>query len=94
MLTSPFQIVFVALSFHVREVALLVCLFVIQGSMVLTGYTIEREIQNGLISTGALFLISLTSVVVHLVIWGVIWFQMRTERELLKDCTAGDTVEN
>ena len=99
MITSPFQIVFVALSFHVREVALLVCLFVMQGSMVLTGYTIEREIQHGLIIMGAPFLgapflIFSTSLVVHSVIWGVIYFQMLAERNLLKDCTAGVTAQN
>ena len=103
MITSPVQVVFVALAFHIREVDLLVCLWAMQFSMVLTGYSIEREIAS--LSTNSdrwkragLIVIFLTSVLVHFVIWSVIYARLRTEQGVVDACASavfsGDASSN
>ena len=93
MITSPLQVVFVALAFHIRDVDLLVCLWALQFSMVLTGYSIEREIAS--LGTNSdrwkragLIVIFLTSVLVHFVIWSVIYARLRTEQGVVDACAS------
>lgn len=45
-LTSPWQVIIVAISFHIREAPLLLALGMLQALLVLIGYPIEREIDT------------------------------------------------
>lgn len=46
IMTSPFQIVLVAICFHVRESKVLITLAMLQVALVAMGYPIERELQR------------------------------------------------
>jgi hypothetical protein len=88
MVTSPLQVVLVALSFDIRETATLWCLGAMQTILVVTGYSIEREIDSNREwnrewnhegksmkvygSLAGLVLLYSVSVLLHVVIWAVI----------------------
>lgn len=92
MLTSPLQIVIVALSFHFRERAVLLCLGTMQAVLVVMGYSIEKEIEHqaesGAGKTGLAVLYG-ASCFMHIVIWVVLGQRWDFERGVYKECTGG-----
>ena len=97
MLTSPLQVVIVALSFHLREAAVLWCLGAMQAVLVVMGYSIEREIEaldGGRGRPVGLAVLYGVSCGLHGVIWSVLGERWRRERDVYKTCTGGWEMES
>lgn len=90
-ITSPLQVLVVAIAFHIREVAQLATIGTLQAVLVIIGFSVEREIQmikNGFVGSMlplvVLFMVSLAG---HIVIWVTIRQRSLLENEMALDCT-------
>ena len=109
MLTSPLQVVIVAIAYHIRDESQLVSLAFLQAMLVFTGYCIEREAfwwQTGMykykFEYNALLILVGLSWLVHFIIWfRIIMFRWLSEVQVMDQCSAktfgpgrGDTGEH
>ena len=92
IMTSPFQIVLVAICFHVRESKFLIVLAMLQVALVAMGYPIECELQRfathktlkresaeDKFDKTSLCILLVVAWAIHFVIWGSIWSQQADE---------------
>lgn len=90
-ITSPLQVLVVAIAFHIRDVAHLSTLGALQAALVIAGFSIEREIQlignsvsSSLLPVCVIFAVSLVG---HIIIWVTIRQQSDLENKMALDCT-------
>lgn len=108
-LTSPWQVIIVAVSFHIREAPLLLMLGMLQALLVLMGYAIEREIdtwarhkiksipgsqnQDHNYSSTAGVVLFVFTGVAHAAIWWMIRTRLLVEQDAVAHCTANGQPE-
>lgn len=90
-ITSPLQVLVVAIAFHIRDVAQLSTLGALQAALVIAGFSIEREIQvigtaesPSFLPVSVIFAVSLAG---HIIIWVTIRQQSNLENKMALDCT-------
>ena len=100
-LTSPLQIIIVAISFHIRDASQLLTLGLLQALLVIMGYAIEREIdawnrhrivekdteKKHNYSPAAGFILFAFSTMAHIAIWLIIKTRLESEMHAVKHCT-------
>lgn len=91
--TSPLQVLVVAIAFHIRDVAQLATIGALQAALVIIGFSIEREIQliglnttpwKSMLPMAVLFAVSLAG---HVVVWTTIKQRSVLENKMALDCT-------
>lgn len=108
-LTSPWQVIIVAISFHIREAPLLLMLGLLQALLVLMGYAIEREIdtwtrhkikseletqkQDHNYSSTAGVVLFVFTGVAHAAVWWMIRTRLLVEQDAVAHCTANGQKE-